>query len=149
MDLQLRDTVETDGDVLFAQQDDPVANEMAVFPARDRGAFDDHLRAVLSNPECLAFTILVDEAIVGSIGSWFDDDHREVGYWIGREYWGKGIATGALRAFLDIERTRPLVAFVAVGNIASRRVAERCGFAFTREKESEGVRYSVYELPSG
>ncbi len=149
MDLQLRATVETDGDVLFAQQDDPVANEMAAFPARERGAFDEHLREVLADPECLACSILVDEAIVGSIGSWFDDDHREVGYWIGREHWGKGIATGALRAFIDIEPTRPLVAFVAVHNVASRRVVERCGFAFTREEESDGVRYAVYELSSG
>ncbi len=37
---------------------------------------------------------------------------REVGYWFGRQYWGKGVATRALAAFLDHVAVRPLYAHV-------------------------------------
>ncbi len=53
---------------------------------------------------------------------------RELTYWIGRSYWGKGIATSALNAFLTVDRSRPLHARVASDNVASRRVLEKCGF---------------------
>jgi RimJ/RimL family protein N-acetyltransferase len=49
-------------------------------------------------------------------------------YWIGRSFWGKGIATSALRAFLTVDPARPLHARVASDNVASRRVLEKCGF---------------------
>jgi RimJ/RimL family protein N-acetyltransferase len=51
-----------------------------------------------------------------------------VTYWIGRTHWGKGVATCALRAFLDLETTRPLYAAAAADNIGSLRVLEKCGF---------------------
>jgi len=51
-----------------------------------------------------------------------------IGYWIGREYCGRGIATAALAEFLGHDLARPLHAFVAVHNIASIRVVEECGF---------------------
>ena len=147
MDVRLRPTVEADRDVLFAQQNDPEANAMAMFPAREAEAFDEHLRAVLADPANRKYTIEVDGEIAGDIGSWSSEGHREVGYWIGRPFWGRGVATAALTAFLQIERERPLQAFVAVGNAASRRVAEHCGFVWAREEEAEGVLYAVYELP--
>jgi RimJ/RimL family protein N-acetyltransferase len=43
---------------------------------------------------------------------------REVGYWLGKGYWGKGIATQALKEFLKHIGTRPLYAHVAKHNIA-------------------------------
>jgi len=49
-------------------------------------------------------------------------DDREITYWIGRAYWGKGIATCALDAFLTVDPTRPLHARVAP---RQRRVAPR------------------------
>jgi RimJ/RimL family protein N-acetyltransferase len=63
------------------------------------------------------------------IGSWGDSGEREVTYWIGRSYWGKGIATDALNAFLAVDRSRPLHARGASDNVASRRVLEKCGSA--------------------
>jgi RimJ/RimL family protein N-acetyltransferase len=145
MDLRIRATVLDDIDVLFAHQDDPVANEMAAFPARDRAAFEEHIRSVIANPDGLAYTILADGTVVGRLVSWNNEGHREIGYWIGREHWGRGYATAALRLFLEIERTRPLIAYAAVDNLGSRKVAERCGFVLSREEESEGVPYAVYE----
>jgi RimJ/RimL family protein N-acetyltransferase len=56
-----------------------------------------------------------------------------VTYWLGREHWGKGIATRALREFLTIERTRPLFGSAAKDNAASVRVLEKCGFRLAGE----------------
>src|SRR5688572_690909 len=56
---------------------------------------------------------------------------REVGDWIGREYWGRGVGTRALSQFLDDVRTRLLYARVATHNVASLRVLEKCGFTIS------------------
>jgi RimJ/RimL family protein N-acetyltransferase len=76
----------------------------------------------------IARVIVVDGDLAGSIGSWGDPDEREVTHWIGRSYWGKGIATVALNAFLTVDPSRPLHAHVASDNVASCRVLEKCGF---------------------
>ena len=67
------------------------------------------------------------------------DGEREVGYWVGKEYWGKGIATQALAEFLNQVKTHPLVAHVAKHNVASRRVLEKCGFTFIKEDKYYNV----------
>jgi RimJ/RimL family protein N-acetyltransferase len=76
--------------------------------------------------------------VAGNIVTFEQDGEREVGYWIGREYWGKGIATEALSQFLDhIEVHRPLYAVVAKHNVGSIRVLKKCGFTTVGE-EDEG-----------
>ena len=69
-------------------------------------------------------------------------------YWIGRSYWGKGIATDALTAFLAVDRSRPLNARVASDNVASRRVLEKCGFRViaTERNVAEGRSAEIEEL---
>ena len=57
----------------------------------------------------------------------------EVTYWLGKSYWGQGIATQALTAFLDMVQVRPIFARVAKDNPASRRVLEKCGFTVCGE----------------
>jgi RimJ/RimL family protein N-acetyltransferase len=69
-----------------------------------------------------------NERVVGYISSWSQEERRLIAYWIGREYWGRGIATAALAEFLGYERARPLHAFVAAHNAGSIRVLEKCGF---------------------
>ena len=59
--------------------------------------------------------------------------HREVTWWIGREDWGRGIATRALQEFLQLEATRPLYARAASDNAASIRVLTKCGFLIVGE----------------
>ena len=54
-----------------------------------------------------------------------------MGYWLGRDFWGRGVATEALCLYLAVERTRPLVARVAPQNAASLRVLQKCGFVIT------------------
>ena len=61
-----------------------------------------------------------------------------VGYWIGREFWGKGIATKALAKFLEQIPTRPLHAYVATRNGASIRVLEKCGFSIVGRDRTPG-----------
>ena len=63
-------------------------------------------------------------------GSWPSRSDGELclGYWVAREHWGRGLATRAVRAFLDELPARPLHATVATDNVASRRVLEKCGF---------------------
>jgi RimJ/RimL family protein N-acetyltransferase len=72
--------------------------------------------------------IVVDREVAGTIGSWGEPGEREITYWIGRSYWGKGIATCALNAFLTVDSSRPLHARIASDNVASQRVLEKCGF---------------------
>jgi RimJ/RimL family protein N-acetyltransferase len=125
----LRDVIEADLPVFFEQQCDPIATRMAAFVSREREAFMVHWHdMVLRNPTNTTKTVVVDGRVAGHVVSWEHGRKRLVGYWIGREHWGKGIATRALAEFLAREATRPLHAWVAVDNVASIRVLEKCGF---------------------
>lgn len=114
--------------VLFVHQLDAEAARMAAFPPRDHDAFMAHWGKILADPLLEARTILLDGAVAGHIGSWTSGPERLVGYWIGREYWGRGVATAALSLFLRELPTRPLVARVAQHNAGSIRVLRKCGF---------------------
>jgi RimJ/RimL family protein N-acetyltransferase len=94
----------------------------------DRDAFERRWSRLRADETIINRAVVVDGEVAGSIGSWGGADEREVTYWIGRAYWGKGIATAALDAFLAVDRTRPLHARVAHDNVGSRRVLEKCGF---------------------
>ena len=83
---------------------------------------------ILADPTVIAKTIVVDGQVAGNVVSFDGESEREVGYWLGREYWGSGIATRALSEFLAHESTRPLFAGVARHNAGSLRVLEKCGF---------------------
>ncbi len=139
--IELRPVVESDLETLFAQQFDPVANEMAAFPAREREPFMAHWAAIMHNERGVLRTILCDGEIAGNIVSWLQSGEREVGYWIGRSYWGRGVASAALTVFLQVDTARPMHASVVRHNIASQRVLLKCGFECTGQE--------IYEDPSG
>lgn len=134
--------------VFFEHQRDPDATAMAAFPARERDAHTAHWEKVLGDPANLARTIVAEGEVAGNVGSWNGEGHREVGYWIAKECWGKGIATEALRQFLRVEQTRPLQAWVAVGNPASARVLEKCGFVPVDRPPEAPATHDVFELPA-
>ena len=122
----LREVRDEDLAVLFEQWADPVAARMAAFTApdhMDRDAFERRWSRLRADETIIARAIVVDGEVAGTIGSWGDPNEREITYWIGRSYWGKGIATGALDAFLAVDRSRPLHAHVASDNVASSLVA--------------------------
>jgi len=132
-ETQLRDVSDCDLPVFFEDQADSEASQMAAFATRDREAFMAHWAKIRANENVLIRTILYDKQVAGNILSFEMEGHREVGYWIGREFWGKGIATKALMKFLGMEKTRPLYGFVAKHNLGSRRVLEKCGFQVSSE----------------
>jgi RimJ/RimL family protein N-acetyltransferase len=127
--VRLRDVREDDLPILFEHQTDPEANRMANFGPRDRDAFMAHWAKILADRTVVARTVELAGRVAGNVVSWVHDDERDVGYWIGRDHWGKGIATAALDAFLTVLEERPLFAHVAEHNVGSIRVLEKCGFA--------------------
>jgi RimJ/RimL family protein N-acetyltransferase len=138
----LRDVLESDLPVFFEHQRDPEATRMADFPARDREAFDAHWERVLGDESNVVKTIVFEGQVAGNIGSWEQDGRRLVGYWLGKEFWGKGLATKALAELVDELGRRPLYAYVAKTNVGSIRVLEKCGFVRSDEDEDE----DLYEL---
>lgn len=144
MDLVLRETTLDDVPILFEHQRDPVATEMAVFPARDWDAFVAHDAKIRADPALVRRTVVVDDEVVGYIGCW-GDEQRALGYWYDRAVWGRGIATAALAAFLDDVTERPLFAHVAATNVGSAKVLERCGFVEVGRETAE-IEEIVYRL---
>jgi RimJ/RimL family protein N-acetyltransferase len=123
MGLTLREVRDEDLPLLFEQWADPVAVQMAAFTGPDhmeRDAVERRWSRLRADETVLTRVIVVDDEVAGTIGSWGDPGEREVTYWIGRSYWGKGIATDVLTAFLAVERSRALHARVASDNVASR-----------------------------
>jgi len=132
--ITLREVVESDLPAFFEHQLDPVATRMAAFPSRDEGAFSEHWKQILVNPDVVTRTIVQNGTVVGNIGHFVKDGEPLVGYWIGRAYWGQGIATRGLALFLEVVKRRPLFARVAKHNIGSIRVLEKCGFRVIGEE---------------
>lgn len=136
--VRLRDIEPGDLAIFFEHQLDVDAARMAGFPSRDRAAFDSHWATnILGNPATINRTIVADGQVAGNIGSWPQDGLRLVGYWIGKEHWGRGVATRALAAFLHLVTERPLHARVARHNAGSIRVLEKCGFTLCDDNSAD------------
>lgn len=134
LDLHLREVIDSDLPIFFEHQRDPLGVHMAAFTVKnpdDRAAFNDHWRWILSDPTILVRTIEVDGQPAGHVSTYLGEVGLEVTYWLGRDYWGRGIATAALRAFLQVDTRRPLRGRAAADNAASLRVMEKCGFVRT------------------
>lgn len=140
--MRLREVEDADLDAFFEHQSDSGASELADVASRDRPAFDAHWARIRSDPETQIRTIDAGGQVAGYIFTFVNAGERVVGYWLGREHWGGGIATQALAAFVDIVAERPLRATVAPGNGASVRVLEKNGFRLLRE-EPESL---IFEL---
>ena len=126
--VSLRAVAETDLLVFFEHQRDTESAAMAAFPSREREAHIAHWTKIMADRSNTLRTILFEGHVAGNIVSWDAADGREVGYWVGREFWGRGVATRALELLLEELKARPLYAHVARHNVASRRVLEKCGF---------------------
>ena len=150
--VRLRRVEDSDLDAFFEHQADPQAVEMAGFPARDRDQFTQHWSRIRADVTLVTRTIVVGEVVAGNIGSWPDDGQQLLGYWIGREWWGRGVATQALSLFVDEMSIRPLVAHVAAHNAGSIRVLTKCGFRRDVVQEAEapapddGLRELIFRL---
>ncbi len=134
IEVRLRDACLTDLPVFYEQQFDPEANRMAAFAARERDAFMCHWTKNLDNQNNIHKTVLWGEEIAGNIVSFMHEGEREIGYWFGQAYWGRGIASRALAQFLAQVPLRPLSAYVAQHNRASLRVLEKSGFTLVAQE---------------
>jgi RimJ/RimL family protein N-acetyltransferase len=140
-DISLRAVTDSDLAIFFENESDPEARHMAAFTSKDptnREAFLAHWAKIRGDDANVIQTVLFNGQVVGSIGSWPDIDasgevKREICYWFGRSFWGKGIATRALTAFLRQLPARPLYAHAAKDNLGSIRVLEKCGFTLCGE----------------
>ena len=135
-DVSLRAIEDADLDVFFDHEADPEAAEMAAFPSRDRDRFDAHWAKIRFDDTKISRSIVVDGLVAGRINSWLDEGQRMVGYWIGREHWGRGVATRALTLLLDDVKDRPVYAYVAAHNAGSIRVLQKCGFQRDHAQEA-------------
>ena len=134
--LVLREIEDRDLGVLFEHSSDRDAIRMAAFTSPefdDRTSFERRWARLRSDSSTTNRVIEIDGRVVGHIASFDLEDRREVTYWIGREDWGRGIATRALQEFLQLEATRPLYAGAASDNAASIRVLTKCGFVIVGE----------------
>jgi RimJ/RimL family protein N-acetyltransferase len=68
----------------------------------DLAIFDAHWESILTERTIPIQTILYQGQVAGSILSYVMEGKREVSYWVGKDFWGRGIATQALSRFLEI-----------------------------------------------
>lgn len=138
-EIRLRHVTRDDIQTLYEYQCDPESNRMAAVHPRDEPAFRALWDGVFDDSAVIARAILADERLVGHISIFNMDGVDGVGYWIAKSHWGRGIATRALALLLEEVDRRPLHARVAVHNVGSIRVLERCGFVVTGYQHSPGT----------
>lgn len=148
MIIRLRPIVEADLPTFYAHQADPKVAAMAGFTPRDHDAFYLHWRTkVLADPSSSKHAVLADGALAGNVLGFDRGGKRLVGYWYGKEHWGRGIASEALRQFLLLEKQRPLHAWVIPSNAGSMRVLEKNGFqSGEHHVDEKGVEEILFTL---
>ena len=134
VDVALRELEDGDLDGLFEQMRDPESVRMAAFVFRDpndREAFDAHMERIRSAPDITNRAITRDGRLVGSIACFVIEGETEITYWIDRSAWGQGVASQALKLFLQTVQIRPLYARAASDNTGSLKVLQKAGFHIT------------------
>lgn len=142
MAIALRPLADDDLDRLFVWENDDRAVKMAAFTradSSDRRSFDAHYGRIREDPDCTVLAVDDDGVLVGMVGSFPSEVGREVTFWIDPGRWGRGLASTALRLFLDVESTRPLFARVAEHNAGSAKVLRRAGFVQVDAERSWSV----------
>ncbi|MEX5712631.1 GNAT family N-acetyltransferase [Parafrankia sp. FMc6] len=137
MPFELRRPTESDVDVFFEHQLDTKARWMAAFTPKDptdRAAYDKKWRKILDRDSFHKRTVVVAGQVAGHVVVYDSDDGHEVTYWLGRAFWGHGLATRALAAVLAEVQIRPLRARTAYDNVASARVLVNNGFVLSHEQ---------------
>ena len=133
--VSLREVHRRDLEKFWGHQQDKEARWMTAFTSAeaDREEFDGFWKRLLANDGITKRTILYGGEVVGNVTQFTMFEKPQVGYWIGRKHWGKGVGTEALKALLLEVTTRPLYAQVAKDNLGSLRVLEKNGFAVIGE----------------
>lgn len=141
--LLLRPWQLEDAPALYELARDPRIGPAAGWPIHTSVANSrEIIETVLSAEETYAVVLKATNAVVGSVGlltadrSNLDIDvtDREIGYWIGVDYWGQGLIPEAVQALLQYAFAEQDVETVWCGffdgNTQSQRVQEKCGFCY-------------------
>lgn len=143
--LRFRRWQESDAETLFAYACDPELGPRAGWaPHQSVAESLMVIQEILTNDWTWAITLKETGAIVGTIAFYTKERSNieisphdaEVGYWIAREYWNRGICTEAVRLMIEVLRERNYRTIWAdhfVDNPASGKVLEKCGFEDTGE----------------
>src|SRR5690242_8609122 len=110
--ITTRKVESSDLEAFYQHQLDPEAIRMAAFIYRDpkdKVAFDAHWKKILNLSQNINRTIVADGQVAGYIACFPNGEHMEVTYWLGKEFWGKGLATQALNRMLQLVATRPII----------------------------------------
>ncbi len=154
-EIRLRKTELADLEFFFVFQLDNEANYLAAFTAKDptdKTAYLQKYTKLLNDPAINMQTIIVGNSIAGSVSKFEIEGEAEVTYWIDKKFWGKGVATKALKELLKNEKMRPVFGRVAFDNFGSQKVLEKCnfikigtgkGFANARQAEIEEFIYKL------
>ena len=129
--ITIREVESSDLETFYEHQLDPEAIRMAAFVCRDpkdKVAFDAHWDKILNSSQITKRTIVAEGQVAGHISCYPHGENIEVTYWLGREFWGRGLATQALNRMLHLVVDRPIFARAATDNIGSIRVLQKCGF---------------------
>ena len=142
--LRLRPWQELDAEVLFKYACDPDIGPIAGWPPHTSVENSlEIIRTVFSTPETYAVVLKDTDEPVGSCGIMFSNSlhsadmqqgEAEIGYWLGKPYWGKGLIPEAVKTLLS--RCFNTLHLHAVwcgyydGNLKSKRVCEKCGFKY-------------------
>jgi RimJ/RimL family protein N-acetyltransferase len=145
-DVFLRPVQDDDLPIFYEHQSDTEAAAMAAFGTRPLIDFMAHWATIRATPSAIALTIVVDGIAAGHVNAWMEGDHREIGYWLGRSWWGRGIGTRAVGLLIADLPERPLIAHVADHNVGSRRVLEKNGFVRIGGAVVDGMAESTYRL---
>lgn len=150
--LILRPWEDSDAESLFEYAKDPDVGPIAGWPSHQsveesRGV----IRDVFSGAEAYAVCLKADNKAIGAIELMLNghthmtdkDDECELGYWIGKPFWGQGLIPEAAeellrRAFEDIGMKKVWCGYYE-GNEKSKRVQEKCGFRYQRTIEDIDV----------
>ncbi|UOQ96285.1 GNAT family N-acetyltransferase [Hymenobacter sp. 5317J-9] len=153
--VQLRKAEVSDLESLFRFQLDEEGIFLAAFTPKapsDKAAYFEKYTRHLQDPTINTQAILVDGRVAGSIAKFEIAGDAEITYWLDKSFWGQGIATAALTAFLAIEGARPIFGRVAFDNLGSQKVLEKCGFVkvgtdkgFANARQAE-IEEFIYKL---
>jgi RimJ/RimL family protein N-acetyltransferase len=138
--ITIREVESSDLETFYEHQLDPEAIRMAAFVCedpKDKVAFDAHWDKILNSSQITKRTIVAEGQVAGHISCYPHGENIEVTYWLGREFWGRGLATQALNSMLHLVGERPIFARAATDNIGSIRVLQKCGL-----KSSEKTKIS-------
>ena len=156
--LILRPWCEDDAEELYKYASDPEVGPPAGWPPHT--SVDNSreiIRTVLSAPETYAVCLKENGRPIGSVGFHRNDlaegdDEYELGYWIGKHFWGQCLIPEASReilryAFEDLKMNRIWCGYYD-GNEKSRRVQEKLGFVYHHTTEGLEVK-QINEIRTG